>query len=61
MGTKSLIIYDSTTMVSMIFSVELEKNSILRIGVVERSLRWGARFIHESYSRLYEYLSQLKS
>ena len=35
METNSLIISDSITMVSMTFSVELEKNPIIKIGVVD--------------------------
>ena len=59
MKTKSLILSDSTIMVSMTFSVELKKKSNLRIRVVERPFRWGAGFIHES-SVLDKYLSQIK-
>ena len=43
----------------MNFSVGLKNNLILRIRVVERPLRWGAGFIHES-SGLYKYLFQRK-
>ena len=60
MKTKSFIPYDSTIMVSMTFFVELKNNSILRIIVVERPLRWGAGYIHEFNSGLYKIKSKIK-
>ena len=60
MKTKNVIISDSTTMVSMNFSVELKNNPILGIRIVEHPLRCSAKFIHKSYSRLYKHLAQIK-